>query len=151
MPIVIESVSLESYLLWLSSQNSPLLTIFKSAPLEYNLAKKTLFPYVQVRSYSSSSGNSNSGSRLTFAERKAIVVTTEQHEVIVGSLLADMSATRPGPKCNTRLTIGQSKSNLSYLLSLVASLSTLVRQPSHNKFDRKTKPNPGLNITLGSP
>ena len=43
MPIVIESVSLESYLLWLSSQNSP----------------------------------------------------PEQHEVIVGSLLGDMSAVKP--------------------------------------------------------
>jgi hypothetical protein len=108
----------------------PPLTIFKSAPLEYKLAKKTLFPYVQGRSYSSSSGNSLSGSRLTFAELKLYVVATEQHKVIVGSLLADMSATRPGPKCNTRLTKGQSKSNLSYLLTLTALLSTLIRQPN---------------------
>src|SRR5690349_7027714 len=118
MPIVIEAVSLESYLLWLSSQNSPPpLITFKSSPLEYNLAKKSLSPYVQVRLYSSSTSNSNSGSRLSDANRKAIIVTPEQHEVIVGSLLADMSATRPGPKRNTRLTIGQSKSNLDFLLS----------------------------------
>ena len=136
MPIVIESVSLESYLLWLSSQNSP-----PSSPLEYNLTKKSLSPYVQVRLFSSSTGNSNSGSRLSYANRKAIVVTTEQHEIIVGSLLADMSAIRPGPKRNTRLTIGQSKSNLDYLLSLSTLLASLIRQKTltpDNKLDRKT-------------
>jgi cytochrome c oxidase subunit 2 len=140
MPIVIEAVSLESYLLWLSSQNSPHLTIFKSAPLEYNLAKKSLFPYVQVRSYSSSTGNSNSGPRLSHTNRKAIVVTVEQHEVIVGSLLGDMCAIRPTLNQNCRLSINQS--NQSYLLSLMALLSTLVRQPEltpHHKFDRETE------------
>lgn len=144
MPIVIQSVSLDKYLAFISSsQNSPPLTSFKSSPLEYNLAKPSFpsYPYVQVRCYSSSTGNSNSGPRLSHVDRKAIVVTVEQHEVIMGSLLGDMSATRPGPKHNTRLTIGQSKSNQSYLLSLAALLSTLIRQPNvtpDNKFDRKT-------------
>jgi cytochrome c oxidase subunit 2 len=149
MPIVIESVSLDKYLLWLSSQNSPPRNPFESSPLEYNLTKKSLSPYVQVRLYSSSAGNSNSGPRLSLADRKAIVVTPEQHEVIVGSLLADMSATKPGPKHNTRLTIGQSKSNLNFLLSLSTLLTTLIRQQSltpDNKLDRTT----GISIMVTS-
>jgi hypothetical protein len=138
MPIVIQSVSLESYLLWLSSQNSPPIT-FKSSPLESTLGKNTFtpYPYVQVRSYSTSTGNS--GPRLSLADRKAIVVTPEQHEVIVGSLLGDMSAIKPGPSRNTRLTIGQA--NHPYLLSLVDLLASLIRQQNltpDNKLDRIT-------------
>jgi len=148
MPIVIEAVSLESYLLWLSSKNSPPIT-FKSSPLESTLGKNTFtpYPYVQVRSYSTSTGNS--GPRLSLADRKAIVVTPEQHEVIVGSpglgpvqdqaLLGDMSAIKPGPSRNTRLTIGQA--NHPYLLSLVDLLASLIRQQNltpDNKLDRIT-------------
>ena len=135
MPIVIQSVSLDKYLLWLSSQNSPPLTTFKSSP--YNLAKPSFpsYPYVQVRLYSSSTGNSNSGPRLSHTDRKAIVVTVEQHEVIVGSLLGDMCASKPGPNKNTRLTIAQI--NLPYLLCLADLLTGLIRQseatPSHKK------------------
>ena len=59
----------------------------------------------------------------------------------MGSMLADMSATRPGPKHNTRLTIGQSKSNLDFLLPLSTLLASLIRQQSltpDNKLDRTT-------------
>lgn len=52
-----------------------------------------------------------------------------------------MSATRPGPKRNTRLTIGQSKSNLDYLLSLSTLLASLIRQKRltpDNKLDQNT-------------
>jgi len=87
----------------------------------------------------SSGGNYHSGSRLGAMERAKIKVTPEQHEVIIGSLLGDMYAARPTPKRNCRLSIYQS--NQSYLLSLAASLSTLVRQSQltiHNKLDRKT-------------
>jgi hypothetical protein len=52
-----------------------------------------------------------------------------------------MSATRPGPKRNTRLTIGQSKSNLDFLLSLSTLLASLIRQQTltpDNKLDRTT-------------
>lgn len=109
-----------------------------------------LYPKISKRLYSTSSSptdlsasgsNSNKGLRLTLHERNSITVSVSQHEIIVGSMLGDMSATRPGPKRNTRLTIGQSKSNQSYLLSLAALLSTLIRQPNvtpNNKLDRKT-------------
>jgi hypothetical protein len=53
-----------------------------------------------------------------------------------------MSAIKPaGPKRNTRLTIGQSKLNLDYLLSLSTLLTTLIRQQTltpDNKLDRNT-------------
>jgi hypothetical protein len=119
MPIVIQAVSLES------SQNCP-----PSSPLEYNLTKKSLSPYVQVRSYSSSTGNSNSGPRLSHADRKAIDVTVEQHEVIVGSLLGDMCAVRPTPKRNCRVSIIQS--NLPSLLN--KSLSPVFSAPLSEGF-----------------
>lgn len=124
MPIVIQAVSLESYLLWLSSQNSP--------PSETGNNGATNPP--------ASGNNSNKGNRLTLSERKNITVSESQHEIIVGSMLGDMCAVRPTLNHNCRLSINQS--NQSYLLSLVASLSTLVRQPEltpHNKFDRNTK------------
>jgi len=63
-------------------------------------------------------------------------VTPKQHEVIVGSLLGDMSAIKPGPNRNTRLTIGQA--NLPYLLSLADLLASLIRQQNltpDNKLD----------------
>jgi hypothetical protein len=100
---------------------------FESSPLEYNLAKISFPPYVQVRSNSSSTGNSNSGSRLSHADRKAIVVTAEQHEVIVGSLLG--RSTRPaGTKRNTRLSLAQI--NSEYIGHIYDILSNLIRQPS---------------------
>jgi hypothetical protein len=132
MPIVIQSVSLESYLLWLSSQNSP-----PHSPLFLRASyAKQLLTFPTSRRYHTSTPS------LSRAELSAKVVTREQHEVIVGSLLADMSAIKPaGPKRNTRLTIGQSKSNLDYLLSLSSLLATLIRQQTltpDNKLDRNT-------------
>ena len=124
MPIVIESVSLERYLAFISSQISPPNRSFS------NGSKGT----------PSSAGNSNSGSKVSAKKRGNIEVTPEQHEVIVGSLLGDMSATRPpGPKRNTRLSIGQA--NLPYLLSLADLLASLIRQQNptpDNKFDRSS-------------
>jgi hypothetical protein len=84
-----------------------------------------------------SGSNSNKGPRLTPHERKSMTVSVSQHEIIVGSMLGDMCAVRPTPNRNCRLSMNQS--NLSYLLSLAASLSTLVRQPNvtlHNKFGK---------------
>jgi hypothetical protein len=54
MPIVIESVSLESYLLWLSSQNSPLLSFTKTSPIP-KLGKR----FYSTFSNTSDFGNSN--------------------------------------------------------------------------------------------
>jgi hypothetical protein len=56
MPIVIESVSLESYLLWLSSQNSPLTSYSQ---------KSFKFPTLSKRFYSTSSSPENSASPST--------------------------------------------------------------------------------------
>ncbi|CAG8720428.1 2260_t:CDS:2, partial [Acaulospora colombiana] len=85
-------------------------------------------------------GNSRSGPQVSAKNRGNIKVSPEQHEVIVGSLLGDMSATRPpGPKRNTRLSIGQA--NLPYLLSLADLLASLIRQQNltpDNKLDRTT-------------
>lgn len=67
--------------------------------------------------------------RLSRAELKAITVTPKQHEVIVGSLLGDLCATRPeGNKRNTRLFFGQCEGNAAYLQELLTLLSSLIGQ-----------------------
>jgi cytochrome c oxidase subunit 2 len=121
MPIVIEAVSLESYLLWLSSQNSPL-----NPTLSLRASwTKQLLTFPTSRGYHTSTTTP----RLSRAELKARIVTPEQHEVIIGSLLGDMCATRPkGNKRNTRLFFGQSESNAAYLQELFTQLSTLIGQ-----------------------
>ena len=121
MPIVIEAVSLESYLLWLSSQNSPL-----NPSLSPRVSwTKQLLTFPTSRGYHTSTPTP----RLSRAELKAIIVTPEQHEVIIGCLLGDMCATRPeGNKRNTRLFFGQSESNAAYLEELFTLLSSLIRQ-----------------------
>jgi hypothetical protein len=129
MPIVIEAVPLEKYIAWLSNQISPLLP-----PSEAGNNGATNPP--------ASGNNSNKGNRITLDERKNITVSESQHEIIVGSLLGDMSAIKPGkpgPNRNTRLTISQA--NLPYLLSLADLLASLIRQQNptpDNKLDRTT-------------
>src|SRR5262245_11165201 len=103
MPIVIEAVPLEKYIAWLSSQISP-----PNPTLSIHASwTKLLLTFPASRGYHTSIPTP----RLSRAELNAITVTPEQHEVIVGSLLGDLCATRPsGDKRNTRLFFGQSES-----------------------------------------
>lgn len=65
--------------------------------------------------------------KLTKAQREALKVSQEQHEIIVGGLLGDYYASRPnGPNRNTRLAI--TRHNLGYLLSVYSLLSPLISQ-----------------------
>lgn len=74
MPIVIQAVSLEQYLLWLSSQNSPPLLSFKGNRLAYNSALPFVlksrplslmhFPLITSRSFSTNSATGGQNSNL---------------------------------------------------------------------------------------
>jgi hypothetical protein len=67
------------------------------------------------------------GPGVTKAQRNSIKVTQPQHEIIVGSLLGELFATkRTGPDSNTRLSLTQA--NLGYLLSYQTLLGPLIRQ-----------------------
>jgi heme/copper-type cytochrome/quinol oxidase subunit 2 len=135
MPIVIQSVSLDKYLAFISSsQNSP--PPNPTLSLRATCAKQ-LLTFPASRGYHTSIPTP----RLSRAELKAITVTPEQHEVIVGSLLGDLCATRPeGNKRNTRLFFGQfcprnyiygqnkCEGNAAYLQELFTLLSSLIGQ-----------------------
>jgi hypothetical protein len=80
------------------------------------------------------------GPGVTKAQRNSIKVTQPQHEIIVGSLLGDLFATkRTGPDSNTRLSLTQG--NLGYLLSYQTLLGPLIRQVAPtptSKLDKLT-------------
>ena len=46
-------------------------------------------------------------------------VLPELNEIIIGSMLGDLSAERPNKNCNTRLQFKQSTKNIEYIIKLL--------------------------------
>ena len=158
MPIVIESVSLESYLLWLSSQNSPpsnpnpfisrlnfapRVTSFSTLVLDCPKARATLgnppcIPgLIQAKHHYSTISPLNFKDKLPKGPWSWTVPGLK--EILVGLCLGDLYIRRDKPTHNAQLVFRQGVHNLGYLYHLFDLFKEYCISPpkTENLFDKR--------------
>ena len=81
------------------------------------------------------------------SKKTGLIVSNNLHEVIIGSLLGDLSAEKPNNNCNTRLQFKQSLVNKQYIYHLYDLFKEFCgTEPlSMSKYDRRPKKNKTYN------